>query len=155
MGDYQLTWITEQLAAGHAPHSYQDLEDIKSYGISSIVNLCSEFQDLHEIQQTSGFTVCFLPTLDECAPDMEKMDSALQWVEKQIAKGRKVLVHCRFGVGRTGTFVAAFLMRTGMSLKSVEKRLKKTRANPSNYCQWKLLRKYDIALKTKLARKHV
>lgn len=155
MGDYQLTWITEKLAAGHAPHSYQDLEDIKSHGISSIVNLCSEFQDLHEIQQTSGFAVCFLPTLDECAPDMEKMDSALQWVEKQIAKGRKVLVHCRFGVGRTGTFVGAFLMRSGMSLKAVEKRLKKTRANPSNHCQWKLLRKYDIVLKTRTAGKHV
>jgi hypothetical protein len=38
-------------------------------------------------------------------------------------------------------------MRTGMNLKAAEKALKKTRAKPSHYCQWKLLRRYDKTLK--------
>lgn len=149
MGDYNLTWITDQLAAGHAPFSYDDLEAIKNRGIDVIVNLCGEYCDLHEIQHDAGFAVYYLPIADECAPDMGEMEKALVWLEDKIARGHKALVHCRFGVGRTGTFVSAFLMKTGMDLKAAEKMLKKTRAHPSNYCQWKLLRQYNKALKTK------
>ena len=152
MGNYEVTWITEQLAAGHAPLSYDDLETIKARGIDAIVNLCGEFCDLHEIQEDSGFEVYYLPIADECAPDMGEMEKALAWLEQKLAQGHKALVHCRFGVGRTGTFVSAFLMRTGIDLKAAGKILKKTRANPSNYCQWKLLRQYDKALKRRGSR---
>ena len=152
MGNYEVTWITEQLAAGHAPLSYDDLETIKARDIDVIVNLCGEFCDLHEIQEDSGFAVYYLPIADECAPDMGEMEKALAWLEQKLAQGHKALVHCRFGVGRTGTFVSAFLMRTGIDLKAAEKILKKTRANPSNYCQWKLLRQYDKALKRRRSR---
>lgn len=114
MGGYEFTWITDQLAAGHAPLSFEDLETIKAQGIDAIVNLCGEFCDLHEIQQQTGFGVYYLPIVDECAPDMDEMEKALVWLEQKIAKGHKALVHCRFGVGRTGTFVSAFLMRTGI-----------------------------------------
>ena len=106
MGNYEVTWITEQLAAGHAPLSYDDLETIKARGIDVIVNLCGEFCDLHEIQEDSGFAVYYLPIADECAPDMGEMEKALAWLEQKLAQGHKALVHCRFGVGRTGTFVS-------------------------------------------------
>jgi hypothetical protein len=49
MSDYQLTWITSQLAVGHAPMSYEDLDAIRAEGVGAIVNLCGEFCDLHEI----------------------------------------------------------------------------------------------------------
>ena len=152
MGGYELTWITEQLAAGYAPLSYADLESIRDQGIVAIVNLCAEYCDLHEIQLDSGFEVYYLPIEDECAPDMGEMETALRWLETQIAKGHKALVHCRFGIGRTGTFVSAYLMRSGMDLKAAGKILKRTRANPSNYCQWKLLRRYNKALKKNRSR---
>ncbi len=147
MSGYELTWITDQLAAGYAPFSYAELDAIKAQGIDAIVNLCGEYCDLHEIQQDTGFAVHYLPIPDECAPDMPAMEAALAWLEEKIARGHKVLVHCRFGVGRTGTFVSAFLMRTGMDLKAAERALKGCRAKPTNYCQWKLLRQYGKKLK--------
>lgn len=148
MGGYELRWITDYMAAGHAPLSYEDLDAIKAQGIDTIINLCGEYCDLHEIQQDRGFEVYYLPIADECAPDMEEMEKALDWLEQRVTQGHKVLVHCRFGVGRTGTFVSAFLMRTGMDLKAAEKKLKGSRATPTNYCQWKLLRQYNKKLKT-------
>ncbi|HID70676.1 MAG TPA: protein tyrosine phosphatase [Desulfobacterales bacterium] len=140
---YNLTWITKQIAVGYAPMSYEELDFIKNEGIVAIVNLCEEFSDLHEIEEQSGFEVYYLPTPDECAPDMEKMEEALHWLDEALYLKKKVLIHCRHGQGRTGTFLSAYLLRRGLALKYTEKKLKGTRANPTNYSQWKLLRKYS------------
>ncbi len=141
-GTYPMTWITAQLAVGHAPMSYEELDFIKGNGIVAIVNLCGEFCDLHEIEKKTGFEIYYLPIPDECAPDMEAMEAALHWLDEALYLKKKILIHCRHGHGRTGTFVSAYLLRRGLSLNFTEKTLNGTRANPTNYSQWQLLRKY-------------
>lgn len=143
MPQYQLTWITSQLAVGYAPMSYADLDSIRDREINAIVNLCGEFCDLHEIEEKSGFEVYYFPIADESAPDMEEMEKALAWLDEAIYLGKKVLVHCRYGIGRTGTFVTSFLIRRGLGIKLAAKKLKKTRANPASYGQWRLIKKYS------------
>ncbi len=143
MSDYPLTWITKNLAVGHAPMSYRELDSIRKQGIDAIVNLCGEFSDLHEIEKDSGFEVFFLPIPDENAPKMSEMEKGLEWLDEAIYLGKKVLVHCHHGIGRTGTFVTAYLLRRGFGLKKAGKMLKATRANPTNFAQWWLLRKFD------------
>ena len=140
--EYQLTWITPDLAVGYAPMSYAELESIRSQGIDAIVNLCAEFSDLHEIEETKGFEVYYLPIWDETAPDMEEMEKGLAWLDEAIYLGKKVLVHCRHGIGRTGTVVTSYLLRRGLGLKLASKKLKYTRATPTTYSQWRLLKKY-------------
>ncbi len=144
MSGYPLTWITDNLAVGHAPMSYEELDSIKRQGIDAIVNLCGEYCDLHEIEESAGFEVFFLPIPDETAPNMEAMESGLAWLDEAVYLGKKVLVHCRHGIGRTGTFVTAYLLRRGFNLKKAGRLLKKTqtRASPTNFSQWWLLRKY-------------
>ncbi len=142
VASYKLTWLTPSLAVGYAPMSYDQLDAIKAQGIDAIVNLCGEFCDLHDIERDSGFEVFYLPIPDDDAPDMERMEQALEWLDESLYLGKKVLVHCRHGIGRTGTFVTAYMLRKGFSPKVAEKRLKHTTAHPSHYRQWKLLRQY-------------
>lgn len=142
MTEYNLNWITSNLAVGAAPMSYEELDFLKAHGINAILNLCAEFCDLHQIEQGEGFEVYYLPVEDDSAPNMEGMEKALAWLDEAIYLGKKVLVHCRHGIGRTGTFVTAYLLRRGLGLNLAEKKLKNTRATPSSYTQWKLLKKY-------------
>jgi protein tyrosine phosphatase (PTP) superfamily phosphohydrolase (DUF442 family) len=142
MAEYRLNWITTQLAVGYAPMSYEELDSLKRQGINAILNLCAEFCDLHEIEEQAGFEVYYLPVQDEGVPDMEEMEKALAWLDEAIYLGKKVLVHCRHGIGRTGTFVTAYLIRRGLGLKLATKKMELTYATPANYEQWRLLRKY-------------
>ncbi|WP_448873838.1 protein-tyrosine phosphatase family protein [Desulfobulbus propionicus] len=139
---YQLNWITEHLATGHAPMSYEDLDSIREQGIRAIVNLCGEFCDLHQIEEESGFDVYYLPVVDECAPDLTEMEKALDWMDEAIYLDKKVLVHCRMGHGRTGTFIAAYLLRRGFDFKGAETTMKGRHAKPATFSQRWFLKKY-------------
>jgi protein-tyrosine phosphatase len=142
MPNYKVTWITEHLATGHAPMSYDELDAIRTQGIDAIVNLCGEYCDLHQIESDHGFDVYYFPVEDDAAPRLEEMEKALDWLDESIYLGKKVLVHCRLGIGRTGTFITSYLLRRGFGLKLAQKKLKEIGANPTSFSQWRLLRKY-------------
>jgi atypical dual specificity phosphatase len=56
-----------------------------------------------------------LPVDDLTAPTPEQLDRALGFIDRQRAHGRAVAVHCLVGQGRTGTVLAAYLIRGGLS----------------------------------------
>ncbi len=97
---------------------------------------------MHEIEEKTGFEVFYLPIPDEQASDMKEMEKALDWLDEAIGIGKKILVHCRFGIGKTGTFVTAHLVRKGFSLKMAGKKMKRACSSPQSCKQWKLLKKY-------------
>jgi len=66
----------------------------------------------------------------------------LAWVAACIDSGKIVLVHCRFGIGRTGTFVAAYLMSKGHGLRGAILKMKHTPSIPMSRNQWDLLMRY-------------
>ena len=142
MPHYPLNWVTEQLAVGHAPMSYDELQSIREQGVDGIVNLCGEYADLHQIEERYGFEVYYLPVDDDQAPALRELEKALDWLDESLYLGKKVLVHCTHGIGRTGTFVTSYLLRRGFSLRLAKQKLKKTRAEFTSFYQWWFLRKF-------------
>ena len=143
MARYTFQWITEQLAVGPAPLSYEDLDDIRAAGINGILNLGDEIAELSTIERQSGFEVYFLSIVDGSVPETSELEQALEWIDEALYLGKKILVHCRFGIGRTGTFVTTYLIRRGFGLKLAQKTLRGIRSVPTSFAQWRLLRKYD------------
>jgi len=139
---YQVTWVTDQLGVGHAPMSHPQLAAIHAQGIDAILNLCGEFCDLHDIEKGAGFEVHYLPLEDEEAPGLIELEKTLEWLDEAIYLGKKVLIHCRHGIGRTGTVLNAYLLRRGLGHKLAGKALKKLKSKPANFVQWRTIRKY-------------
>ena len=138
---YPVYWITPHLATGPAPMSYDHLESLKSEGIDAIMNLCAEYCDLHNIESHKGFEVYYLPIQDEEAPKLQALEDALAWLDEAIYLGKKVYVHCRHGIGRTGTIISAYLLRRGLGSKLVNQKIKSMRSQPANFNQWWFIRK--------------
>ncbi len=137
-----LSWVTTHLAVGSAPMSAVQLEALRAQGIGAILNLCGEFCDLHTIERDHGFEVYYLPIDDEDAPDLTTMEPALEWLDEALYLGKKVYIHCRHGIGRTGTILNLYLLRRGLGHKMAAKILKNLRAKPANFDQWWTVRKY-------------
>lgn len=142
---YEIIWVTDQLAVGGAPLSYEELDRIKAGGIDAILNLCAEYCDLHEIESKHGFEVHYLPIHDEKTPDVGDLDKAMAWMDGILHRNKKVLIHCRLGIGRTGTVLYAYLSSRGLKSRLQETAIRKLRCRPASHCQWQLVQKYEKA----------
>jgi hypothetical protein len=142
---YPLTWVTDRLAVGCAPMSHDQLDSLKAQGVTAILNLCAEFCDLHDIEAAAGFEVRYLPIPDGKAPDLPALEQALAWLDEAVYLGKKVLIHCRHGIGRTGTVLNAYLLRRGLGHKLAARILSPLRSKPTNFDQWWTIRRYGKA----------
>ena len=62
-----------------------------------------------------GFIWQHLPIEDMTAPRPHQFLGALSFIDEHHAAGRATLVHCLAGQGRTGSILAAYLIRSGFS----------------------------------------
>lgn len=78
-----------------------------------------------------------LPVKDNGVPTPERMREILDAIDAATAAGQKVYVHCRGGVGRTGTAVGAYLVRRGAG---GEDALRQVQALFETMSPWKVAR---------------
>jgi membrane-associated phospholipid phosphatase len=91
-------WLTER-EAGQAVEG----------GVTAVLDLTGEFSEPRAFRQLS---YCNVPVLDLTAPTSSQMETAMNFLEKEIKRGR-VYVHCKIGYSRSVAVVGGFLLKTG------------------------------------------
>jgi hypothetical protein len=143
--EYRLDWVTDTIAVGGAPLSYEQLDRIREQGVDAIVNLCAEYCDLHDIEKNHGFEVYYLPVDDEMTPDCEPLEKAMEWMDGVLQRDKRLLIHCRLGMGRTGTLLYSYLWSRNLHHGLNERLLQNIRSRPCNFDQWRTVRRYQGA----------
>ena len=83
-------------------------------GINSLLTLTEVPLDA-ALLATYGIEALHLPIEDLAPPTPEQFLTALDFIDRQRSRGKAVAVHCLMGQGRTGSILAAYLIRRGMS----------------------------------------
>jgi atypical dual specificity phosphatase len=89
-----------------------DLRWLKRQGIGALLSLTERPLAIGALAR-HGLAELHLPVNDLTAPHPDQIADALAYIDHHAAWSRAVAVHCLMGQGRTGTILAAWLIRSG------------------------------------------
>ena len=112
-----------------------EIRKLKMQGIDVIVSLL-EKAEAKELEIDEEDAACYdhgikfinFPIADCQVPEDEiSFAELILKIEKYLEDGKKVVVHCRMGIGRTSMVAAGVLMRKGGEVRDIFHRLSETR----------------------------
>jgi hypothetical protein len=132
-GGCDLDWITPDLAIGGrcAPDGVEALA--RGQGLGAVIDVRAEEIDDPAVWDRCGVTFLSLPTDDHAAISAPMLRAGLDFAETARVAGRRLLIHCHHGIGRSVMLALCVLVERGAhaldALALVKAR--RTKASPS------------------------
>ncbi|BCU68182.1 protein phosphatase [Sulfolobales archaeon HS-7] len=124
-----LFWLNDRIAGSDVPANPNDLNYIKRKRIDRVVSLVTD-EELEEVWGSvfnyrrelnkRGIELLRFPIADGGAPSVEQSLEIVQYLEQ----GKRTLIHCLGGMGRTGTVLAAYLIFKGINAQTAIERIR-------------------------------
>lgn len=87
-----------------------DMAQLRDEQITAVLDVTAEFAALDDLSQSDDINYLNIAVLDHASPSRTQLHQAVNWLQHQRSGGRKVLVHCALGRGRSVLVLAAFLL---------------------------------------------
>ena len=110
-----LSWITDRLAVSGTVRP-SDYDWLAQRHVEALLDLREEDRGDPELLGQRGIDFLHIPVKDHFPPSQEQLDEGSQWVLQQLEAGRRTVVHCKEGIGRSIALACCVLMRTGYPL---------------------------------------
>ncbi|MEM1255239.1 MAG: dual specificity protein phosphatase family protein [Cyanobacteria bacterium P01_H01_bin.21] len=107
-------WVVPKQLAGMCKPTQADLADLRGTGVSALVSLLSDDSNL-DLYQQSQIPHIWVPIVGGTGPTFEQLEQIKTFVDTQNALGNAVAIHCSSGRRRTGTVIAALLIKASLS----------------------------------------
>jgi hypothetical protein len=122
-----LSWVTPQLAVGGCFPMERAGELLPELGIERVVDVRGECCDDEVVLRGHGLELLSLPTQDGCAVSQPMLDDGVAWVREHLRAGRKVFIHCEYGIGRSALVALCVLADCGVAATAALTMVKQAR----------------------------
>jgi protein tyrosine phosphatase (PTP) superfamily phosphohydrolase (DUF442 family) len=133
-------WVTPDLAVGGRFPCGVATRLARQHGVGAVIDLRSEACDDVAELKACGLRFLHLPTQDMLGVSQEMLDAGVAFARAVTAEGRKLLIHCEHGIGRSATLALCVMVDRGvMPLKALaDAKDARERISPSEsqYLAW-------------------
>ncbi|WP_171061371.1 MULTISPECIES: dual specificity protein phosphatase family protein [unclassified Pseudomonas] len=123
-------WIDYPHLIGSRNPTLADLEQLRKDRFSVLVCLLKEEEQAPQYDITSATALGFewhnIPVKDFCPPTIEQLEQFVEFIDS-LPSGTKTVLHCEGGIGRTGTFAAAYWITKGLTAPDAIVRIREAR----------------------------
>ena len=135
-----LSWITGDLAIGGRVPAERVGHLAGQAGVGAVVDLRREDRDDEAHLGRHGIAFLHLPTEDHGALSPAALETGVEFSRQAARDGRRLLVHCEHGIGRSATLGLAILADRGLAPLAALRLAKDRRAlvspSPAQYECW-------------------
>ncbi len=110
-----IRWIEDFIGGSRAPEP-EELKEWKKNNINTVINLLSgDYGNfIANKEKEEGFEVIRIPfSMADPIPE-EEFIAVYEYLDQLKKEGKKVVVHCKYGQARSGTFLAGYLIYSGI-----------------------------------------
>jgi hypothetical protein len=109
----EFDWVLPSLAIGARFPPGVGLRLARECGVGAVIDVRLEESDRPEELSACGLDFLHLPTEDACAVSQDMLDAGVAFAREAEDAGRKLLVHCQHGIGRSALVSLCVLVDRG------------------------------------------